>query len=136
MNEVTKQWNRKYIKKKNISLATSLAQKQYYNVLKPTLGKNLNALKQFIQQYHPEEIEKIYDDLSEERKNLIIPLQDSREEHIRKWQKETYEKNNLYPENLKYETEQGDMVRSKSEVIIANILYQHKDDILYKYERH
>ena len=27
------------------------------------------------------------------------------------------------------------MVRSKSEVIIANILYQHRKEILYKYER-
>lgn len=41
----------------------------------------------------------------------------------------------MHPENLRYETEQGDLVRSKSEVIIANILYQHRKDILYKYER-
>lgn len=41
----------------------------------------------------------------------------------------------MYPENLRYETEQGDVVRSKSEVIIANILYQNRKDILYKYER-
>ena len=41
----------------------------------------------------------------------------------------------MYPENLRYETEQGDIVRSKSEVIIANILYQNRKDILYKYER-
>lgn len=41
----------------------------------------------------------------------------------------------MYPENLRYETEQGDVVRSKSEVIIANILYHNRKDILYKYER-
>ena len=41
----------------------------------------------------------------------------------------------MYVENLKFETEQGEFVRSKSEVIIANILYQHQEDILYKYER-
>ena len=29
----------------------------------------------------------------------------------------------MYPENLRYETEQGDMVRSKSEGIIANMYY-------------
>ena len=51
------------------------------------------------------------------------------------WYDEEYEGNTFHPENLKYETEQGEMVRSKSEMIIANILYQHKEDILYKYER-
>jgi len=135
MNESKNMWDRKYIKKENISLAKDLAQKHYYTVIKPVLEKSLNALKSFIKQYHPEEIEKIYDSLSSERKNLITPLYDSREEQIRKWNEEIYEKNNSYPENLKYETEQGDFVRSKSEVIIANILYQHRKDILYKYER-
>lgn len=135
MNESTKQWDRKYIKKKNMSLAASLAQKQYYSAIKSVLEKNLNALKQFIKQYHPEGIVKIYDNLSDERKNLIVPLQDSVDERIRRWNEETYEKNTAYAENLRYETEQGDLVRSKSEVIIANILYQHRKDILYKYER-
>lgn len=41
----------------------------------------------------------------------------------------------MYPEFLKYETEQGEIVRSKSELIIANLLYQNKNHLLYKYER-
>ncbi len=41
----------------------------------------------------------------------------------------------MYSENLKYETEQGEVVRSKSELIIANLLYQNKNHLLYKYER-
>lgn len=135
MNENTKQWDRKYIKKENISLARSLAQKHYYTAIRYTLKKNLEALRYLIKQYHPEEMEKIYEDLSAERKSLIVPLQDSKEERICKWNEEQYEKNNFYPEKLKFETEQGDFVRSKSEVIIANILYQHREDILYKYER-
>lgn len=135
MDESKNKWDRKYIKKENISLAKELAQKQYYTAIKPVLEKSLNALKSFIKQYQPEEIEKIYDNLSPERKNLITPLYDNREERIRKWNEEIYEKNNAYSENLKFETEQGEVVRSKSEVIIANILYQHRKDILYKYER-
>ncbi len=135
LNESTKQWDRKYIKKEDFSLARNLAQKHYYTAIKPILEKNLKELKNLIKQYHPEKIDKIYDDLSTERKNLIRPLQNSKEEIIRKWFEEDYEKNNFYPENLRYETEQGGFVRSKSEVIIANILYQHRKDILYKYER-
>jgi len=58
-----------------------------------------------------------------------------REEKIRRWQEEKYEINTSFAENLRCETEQGEMVRSKSEVIIANILYRHQLDISYKYER-
>lgn len=135
MNESMGKWDRKYIKKENVSLARELAQKHYYTAIQQVLEKSLNALKSFIEKYHPEELEKIYDSLSSERKNLVTPLHDSREERIRKWNEEVYEKNNSYSENLKFETEQGELVRSKSEVIIANILYQHRKDILYKYER-
>lgn len=135
MNENTAKWDRKYIKKGNISLAGELAQKHYYIAIKPMLEKCLTELKRFIKEYHPEEIEKIYIGLNPERRKLVTPLQDSREERIRKWNEEVYETNDFCPENLKYETEQGDFVRSKSEVIIANILYQHRKDVLYKYER-
>lgn len=56
-------------------------------------------------------------------------------EKIMQWENEAYEKNMMFPENLRYETEQGDFVRSKSEMIIANILYQNRNHVLYKYER-
>ena len=100
MDEDTKQWKRKYIKKENVSLARDLAQKHYYLTIRPALEKNLDELKKFIKEYHPEKIDEIYDGLSNERKNLVIPLQDSREERIRKWSEETYEKNTSYSENL------------------------------------
>ena len=135
MNEDTKQWDRKYIKKKDLSLARNLAQKHYYMTIRPVLEENLEKLKKFVKEYQPEKIDEIYDGLSGERKKLVTPLQDGREERIRKWLEETYEKNSSYSENLRFETEQGDLVSSKSEVIIANILYKHRNDILYKYER-
>ncbi len=134
MNERTKKWDRKYIKKDNISLARRLAQKHYYSAIKPIVEKNVKELKDFVKRYCPERVGEIYDGLSDERKKLIMPMLDAREERIRMWYEEEYEKNNAYPENLRYETEQGELVRSKSEVIIANILHQYRDDLLYKYE--
>lgn len=80
-------------------------------------------------------MENAFDSLCAERKQLVTPVQLGLEEKRRRWREETYEKNNLFPENLRFETEQGDMVRSKSEVIIANMLYKHRKHILYKYER-
>lgn len=135
MNEETKEWQRKYIKRENLILVKNLAQKHYYSMLEPLLKKQLKALKSFQQQYHPEDTEQVYNNLSDVRKSLIIPIGLSKEERIRMWYDEEYEGNTFHPENLKYETEQGELVRSKSEMIIANILYQHKENILYKYER-
>ena len=36
---------------------------------------------------------------------------------------------------MRYETNAGEFVRSKSEVIIANLLHMKADQLLYKYER-
>ena len=128
-------WKRKYIKKSEVLIAKLLAQKQYYGAIRPILKRNLSELNRVLQKCPRDEAEEIYDNLSDERKELVVPIQMSAKEKIKQWQSEIYEKNMSYPEKLRYETEQGDMVRSKSEVIIANILYQKRQSILYKYER-
>lgn len=134
MDKDVQKMNYKFIRKNNSSLARKLAQKQYYSFLKPIIKRNLKTLKNLVEQYDPEGMVTIYDNLSEVRKTLIEPIKGSREEMIQSWYEENYEVNTSYPESLRYETEQGELVRSKSEVIIANILYQHRDDLLYKYE--
>ena len=126
---------RKYIKRENLFLTKSLAQKHYFISIKPIVEKNIKLLKNLINNYQQDELEKAYESLADERKQLVTPLQTSIEEKRRIWLEEVYKKSDMYPENLRYETEQGDMVRSKSEVIIANILYKHQKNILYKYER-
>ena len=131
----TNKWTRKYIKKKDISLAEALAKKHYYVAIKPIIERKLRLLDDFAKEYQQDNLEEIYEELSIERKTLIAPVQLSVKDRVRQWQEEVYEKNPAYPENLRYETEQGEMVRSKSEVIIANILYQNRKHILYKYEK-
>lgn len=131
----TRKWNRKYISNENISIAKELAKKHYYITLKKIIQKRLKALNTLIKDYPAEEIDAIYDKLCDERKILVEPIETTIKEKVKKWLGEVYEKNTSFPENLRYETEQGDIVRSKSEVIIANILYQHREDILYKYEK-
>lgn len=124
-------WKRRYIKKKDIELAKKLAQKQYCKEVRPLAKARLDRMK-FLSE---EKIETIYDQLSEERKVLVKPFQMSAKEILKRWEMESYEKSTVYEENLRFETDRGEFVRSKSEVIIANILYRHKDKILYKYER-
>ena len=128
-------WKRKYIRKRDIGIAAALAQKHYYSSVKPLIQKQLRELKQFLNKYPQENLEEVYETLSDERKKLVTPLQSSVKQIIEQWEDEVYEKNTKYSEYLKFETEQGEFVRSKSEVIIANMLYQNHHHILYKYER-
>ena len=65
----------------------------------------------------------------------MVPIRISVNEKLRIWQNESYEPYQKYKENLKYETDNGETVRSKSEVIIANILAKNNEHLLYKYER-
>ena len=51
---------------------------------------------------------------------------------MQKWCAESYETNSSHPENLIHTTLAGHKVRSKSEVIIANLLYT--NHIPYRYE--
>ena len=128
-------WKRKYIRKRDIGIVAALAQKNYYSSVKPLVQKQLKELKQFVNKYPKENLEEIYEALSVERKRFVKPLQVSVKQKIIQWEVEVYEKNTKYSENLKFETDQGELVRSKSEVIIANLLYQNQNHILYKYER-
>ncbi len=125
----------KYIKRKDESLAKALAQKAYYQNARRILQEQLEELITFENSYEPKKLDEIFEELSRIRKDLIVPLRLSVAEKIRRWNEETYEENTSHPEHKIFETEQGELVRSKSEVIIANLLYHNRKDILYKYER-
>ena len=99
------------------------------------LNKQLKALEHFGADDGYDAIERVYNNLPDERRCLIEPYDNEVENIVRAWNGEIYESNVSYPENLIYDTEKGDKVRSKSELIIANALYQYADVIDYKYER-
>ena len=124
-----------YIDRKSEQLARRLAQKGYYAKVKPLIEKELQALETFAQAKNDEEIDNVYDMLQQERRQLVVPIRVTVKEKLRIWKAESYEPYQKYQENLKYETDNGELVRSKSEVIIANTLAKYSDHLLYKYER-
>lgn len=128
-------WKQTYIRKSEIKLAMDLAQKSYYQAAKPLLEKEKQQLENFLKNYNHEETELLFYNLNNVRKKLVKPIEMCKADIIQQWNNEDYEENDYYGENKIFETEQGDKVRSKSEVIIANMLYEYRKDILYKYER-
>lgn len=128
-------FERRYIEKKNANLATALAKKGYYSKIKPQLEKELRALKSFDESYNDEYTDNVYDSMINARKQLLEPVRVSNQEILNRWNNENYETNASYPENLVYKTDNGEIVRSKSELIIANMLFHNKKNLKYKYER-
>lgn len=134
-NPQTAKWEKIYIKRNQFSLIEELAQKGYFLKIKNKLEAQIAAMERFLGEYKEEEIEDLYSNMAEERKKFVTPISIGVREKMEAWKRESYEKCPLYADNCIYETNQGDMVRSKSEVIIANVLFQYKDSIAYKYER-
>ncbi len=134
-NSEVNKWKQEYIKKDEWGLASCLAEKQYYIMIKPVLEKQLHELERLTKLFPNDDTEEIYETLCEARRELFVPMNLEAKIIQKEWLSEKYEQTTMYSENLIYETEQGEIVRSKSELIIANLLYQNKNHLLYKYER-
>ena len=74
----------------------------------------------------------MYDNLCDGRKILVTPLAISDDEYVKRWLEDFPGEQNTYPEQGKYETDQGEIVRSKSEKILADTF--HKLKVPYRYE--
>lgn len=121
----------KYVNKYNLQRARSIAQRDYLLKLKKYAEKELKIIKQ-LQQNRIDTIEDIYDKQVNARKVITTPLVLSDIEYAKVWQEMEYHHKYIDTGYYRYITFKGETVRSKSEVIIANILFLL--GIPYKYE--
>lgn len=123
----------KYISKKDNNYISALASKNYYEKLNLSIQKELSILKSIQNKLsHINEFEKIYYQLPPERKNLVNSIFLNDEDFASAWLSEPYIKKEVSADIVSYKTDQSDIVRSKSELIIANMLSKYH--IPYKYE--
>lgn len=122
-----------YIKRENMDLAKKLAQRDYHEeVLKETRDE-LAKICRVLDAYGVERDKlSVYDRLSENRKMLVKPLEISDDLFIEKWSKTKQTGENSYEISGNRLTERGEVVRSKSEKIIADKLFYR--NIPYVYE--
>ena len=122
----------KYILKKNKKLAEQLAQKDYMQRVYQCAKTELEDIKKFLSKHKTEELEDVYAGLNQYRKELVTPIIISDEEYATQWEQETFVSNPYHPEEKVYPTKKEEMVRSKSEVMIADMYYEL--GIPYRYE--
>lgn len=121
-----------YICNSQLSLAKEIAQRDYEMKILEEIDKEISCLEQVLQNYHPETLEKIYTDEYEKRKRLIQPHFITEEEFVNEWCSYSFEGKAFSAESQEIYTEKGERVRSKSEKIIADMLYH--SEIPYRYE--
>ncbi len=122
-----------YIKKDRKKLAKMLANKDYNARFLKQAGFELSRLETLIPQLENENGDLAYQNLSVYRKNMISPYIMTNELYAKEWLEKKYRSNEYMSEHKVYETRKGDMVRSKSEAIIADILFDL--EIPYHYEK-
>lgn len=121
-----------YIRRENLELAHKLAQKDYDKKILAASEKELEAIQKYYLNYPDRNVEQIYESLHEERQKLITPILETDEEFVRKWQTVIYQGKEFSEGMPEIYTAKDERVRSKSEMIIADLL--HKEGIPYRYE--
>ncbi len=127
-----KDLNGVYIKDKEVRLAQKLAQKDYDTKILRAAGKEIKAIQRYFSSSPVKYPEEIYGALHRERQKLVFPIKETDEEYIKAWESIEYEGKKFYEDTPELYTAKRERVRSKSEVIIADLL--NKEGIPYRYE--
>ncbi len=114
------------------SLIKRLCQQDYDRHLRSEAEHQLSRIQAALKKIPERGLEGIYTNLLPARKGLIIPAVPDRERYIQDWLNVTWTRKGFEKGAPTFDTVKGDIVRSKSEAIIADRYLQL--DVLYRYE--
>ena len=125
-----------YISARNRGLVVQLAQKDYDKKVTESAAKEIKFLSKILKdctQFFKKNTlaEKLFQNLLKNRRALVEPVKLPDEEYAARWQAIKYKKD-FTPENKNYRTIKDEIVRSKSEILIADTL--NRMNIPYHYE--
>ncbi len=124
--------NGTYIRRKDEGLVRALAQKDYDRAVLKTAQSELARVNSFLHFRNQGTVEAIYPCLSENRKKLVDPMVLSDHDFVEYWQKMPYERKGFREDAPDFYTQKGERVRSKSEILIADVL--NRNGVPYRYE--
>lgn len=121
-----------YLSKNDLRLAARLAQKTYDKKVLSAAEQELKAWNMLAAFFPEHTVEEVYATLSPARQSLVAPVIETDEEFRAKWEAVTFEPGRIREDAPVFLTDRGERVRSKSEQLIANLLY--RLGIPYRYE--
>ena len=110
----------------------ALAQKDYDILALREINEEIEVLQKCLLKYHPHQLDSLYEESNEGRRKYLKPLYEPDELFDKKWLEKEYYHMEFSEDAPEYYTQQGERVRSKSEMIIADRLYS--KGIPYRYE--
>ena len=122
----------KYLPRSQDALARALIQNDYDQKTIPVLEAEIKYLKEVQKIYKNKCCDRVYNRLSKPRRQLVSPLTLDDTQYAEAWLKQEYRRKKIPPEVPPLFTENGEQVRSKSELIIANSLKA--AGVPYRYE--
>ncbi len=121
-----------YITKENRDIIKPLAQEEYDQKMKRVVEKRLNQIQKLNASYYDEELEDIYNGLHPKKQEFVSPYEPSWQQRVIDWKSQPYTGKEFKAGTPEIYTKKGERVRSKSEKLIADTLFDM--GIEYKYE--
>lgn len=123
-----------YIQKQKTEIIQKYLQKRYDEEIYNALEGERKALEKMLMKNGEimHKIQSSYSSNTDEIKAYINPIDVSDEDYIKEWLGQKYERKPISENQVMWQTNRGEQVRSKSELTIANSL--DKNGIPYKYE--
>ena len=126
--------HRKYVSKNDRQLAEALAYKGYLRARLLDDKANLKAANLYLKYHVGDKHVDKYVDESAGRRELFMPKLRRSDKAIETWMRDVYTGEVPEKQNLRYESQAGFKVRSKSEQIIVALLMKYQ--VPFKYEQH
>ena len=128
-----KDTNGKYIDKDNIALAKKLAQRDYDKKIKQLAEKEYKLIDGYLRFSDLQTMDDVFEGLHPARKALTTPVIIPDNEYIQNWLNISYEPMGFDELSGNFYSVNGVRVRSKSEVLIANMLEHYNVPYHYEY---
>lgn len=122
-----------YMPREEDALARRLVQKDYDLRALEKAKQELRLIQQFQTSLQKKSTDTAFAALDPIRQTLVTPATLTDEQYAELWQNQSYRKNKRHEENQQLTTDRGELVRSKSEVIIANALSASKVPYCYEF---
>jgi len=122
----------RYMSKNQTDSIRKMVQMHYDEKMLKQIHQTRSAIDRFLKDYNPYAEEEVYEKMGKGRQELVDPVILPKDEYIERWYREHPGSQNCYYEEGKYVTDRGEKVRSKSEVLLANLF--HRKGIPYQYE--